>query len=508
MNEGFENSWRERFREFAELREDDAGIAGWSPSGLAVRFRRFRTLWGERRAEGVWLDAGCGAATYARFLAEAGACVVGADYSIPSLVKASARDTRRIAFIAADVRRLPLSAGSMHGALCFGVTQALSGSTTAVAELIRVLAPGAELWIDGLNRYCAPNAIARWRRRIQSKPAHLRYEGPWALQSTLRDAGFVNTKLHWMPILPRGLQRLQPWIERRWVCHLLTQLPPLAAVVSHAFIVTGQRPPVGAQSTLYTEFDSPAAVRAADCATKSRVSMSHSVRWTGSKLSSIVATIVASAGLALLLGSDLARGQVGNRDYYNPGTDGNDTALFANVHSYHLQPAFDALARGNLKGAHDHFEFILNAYPNSPQALNGMSELCTTKWKSPACDADAWFEKAAARNPSASMTWVIYGLHLQRKGQLREAIEKFEHALELRPNDINAHYNLGLLYFDLKDYEKANRHAQMSYALGAPLPGLRDKLMRAKAWSPLPPSSPESPSNASPKAEAAPALVH
>ena len=137
-----------------------------------------------------------------------------------------------------------------------------------------------------------------------------------------------------------------------------------------------------------------------------------------------------------------------------------------------------------------------------------MSELCTTKWKSPACDADAWFEKAAARNPSASMTWVIYGLHLQRKGQLREATEKFEHALELRPNDINAHYNLGLLYFDLKDYEKANRHAQMSYALGAPLPGLRDKLMRAKAWSPLPPSSPESPSNASPKAEAAPALVH
>ena len=35
----FESKWRERFEEFAELRDDDAGIAGWSPSGLETRFR-------------------------------------------------------------------------------------------------------------------------------------------------------------------------------------------------------------------------------------------------------------------------------------------------------------------------------------------------------------------------------------------------------------------------------------------------------------------------------------
>ena len=67
----------------------------------------------------------------------------------------------------------------------------------------------------------------------------------------------------------------------------------------------------------------------------------------------------------------------------------------------------------------------------------------------------------------------------------REAVEKFEHALDLNPDDINAHYNLGLAFFDLKEYDKANEQAQTSYALGAPLPGLRDKLMRAGAWKPV-----------------------
>src|SRR6185312_7623388 len=68
MVNGFEHSWRKRFGEFAELSDDDAGIAGWSESGLDARFRRFRRLWGERTISGCWIDAGCGAATYSCYI--------------------------------------------------------------------------------------------------------------------------------------------------------------------------------------------------------------------------------------------------------------------------------------------------------------------------------------------------------------------------------------------------------------------------------------------------------
>ena len=173
-----------------------------------------------------------------------------------------------------------------------------------------------------------------------------------------------------------------------------------------------------------------------------------------------------------------------NRDYYNPGTSADQQADWKNAHHYHLQPAFDAMKRGDWKSAHENFEFILRVFPNSPQALNGISELCVLKWRSPFCDADSWFEQAVAVNPDIATTWVIYGIHLQRERHPLQAIEKLQHALKLRPDDLNAHYNLGLAYFDLKDYDKANEQAQKSYALGAQLPGLRDKLKRAGAWRP------------------------
>lgn len=173
-----------------------------------------------------------------------------------------------------------------------------------------------------------------------------------------------------------------------------------------------------------------------------------------------------------------------NRDFYNPGT-GNERADWTNAHKFHLQPAFDEMKLGRWKSARDNFEFILRYFPNSPQALNGISELCDLKWSSAQCDADSWFEKAVAVNPSVATTWVIYGLHFQRKKRLSEAVEKFQYALTLEPNNINGRYNLGLAYFDLKEYEKANEQAQISYALGAPLPGLRDMLKRVGAWKPV-----------------------
>jgi tetratricopeptide (TPR) repeat protein len=41
------------------------------------------------------------------------------------------------------------------------------------------------------------------------------------------------------------------------------------------------------------------------------------------------------------------------------------------------------------------------------------------------------------------------------------------------------HYTLGLVLFDMKQYELAAEHARRAYALGYPLPGLRRKLAAA-----------------------------
>jgi len=238
--EGFESRWRRRFEEFATDRDDDAGVAGWSETGLAARLRHFKRLWMRDAAGALWLDAGCGAGTYTRYLSECGISVVGIDYSEPAVQKASERGGA-LGWIIADVRRLPFVAGAFDGVLCFGVTQALSDSTSAVRELGTVVRPGGHVWIDALNATCIPHALGRLWRRLRGRSMHLRYESPRKLRETMRVDGFTDVTLHWLPILPERLQRLQWVAESRLTIWLLRTVPGAGALLSHAFVLHGRR---------------------------------------------------------------------------------------------------------------------------------------------------------------------------------------------------------------------------------------------------------------------------
>ena len=55
-------------------------------------------------------------------------------------------------------------------------------------------------------------------------------------------------------------------------------------------------------------------------------------------------------------------------------------------------------------------------------------------------------------------------------------------ALRIDAKSPEAHYNLGLLYFDAGRTDDALEHAVAAYDAGFPLPGLRNKLMSAGHW--------------------------
>ena len=61
-------------------------------------------------------------------------------------------------------------------------------------------------------------------------------------------------------------------------------------------------------------------------------------------------------------------------------------------------------------------------------------------------------------------------------------MEQLNKAEELTPRDANVQYNLGLVYFELKDYENSLKHAKIAYDLGFPLKGLREKLESVHEW--------------------------
>lgn len=223
--------------------DDDAGIAGWTRTGLATRVRQFTRLWRESPgAPGMWLDIGCGAGTYTRLLHEQGYRMIGIDYSAPSLRKACQRSPEGILWVAADVHHLPLPDGHAQGVLCFGVMQALDGSAEALREIARVVRPGGEVWVDALNGRCLPTRLAEWRRKRSGRAPHLRYDTVERFRSTACKAGLEVLAIEWLPILPARLQRLQWLLETGLARALLRRFPFFGTLLSHSFILRARRP--------------------------------------------------------------------------------------------------------------------------------------------------------------------------------------------------------------------------------------------------------------------------
>ena len=242
MRSHFEEQWRTRFEEFADLHDDDAGIAGWTKTGLDARLRRFLGLWRPGEPGGRWLDAGCGAGTYTRVLLRHGYDVVSVDYSLPTLRKATARGLDGAVFAVADVRALPFREEQFDGVLCLGVTQALASSEPALREVARLLKPDGQLWIDALNGWCLVHAIGGLRRRMLGQPLRLRYESPLRLRRLVEECGLTDVQLHWLPIMPAHSRRLQQFVESRRVAWAIRHLPLLGLLISHGFIVHARKP--------------------------------------------------------------------------------------------------------------------------------------------------------------------------------------------------------------------------------------------------------------------------
>jgi tetratricopeptide (TPR) repeat protein len=157
-----------------------------------------------------------------------------------------------------------------------------------------------------------------------------------------------------------------------------------------------------------------------------------------------------------------------------------------NLNRYHVLPAEQKISKHYYVYARADIDFILRYYPNHPQALLLLVQLCNEPGQR--CDLDMIFETAVAINPNAAGTYVMQGLYLHRVKRYADAIKVYKSALSLNPNSVNAHYNLGLAYIETKQYALANEEAGHAYALGAPLPGLRDRLKQLKQWKPVDPA--------------------
>ncbi len=156
------------------------------------------------------------------------------------------------------------------------------------------------------------------------------------------------------------------------------------------------------------------------------------------------------------------------------------------VETYHFTSNVEDLISGQSGSLGSDLNYTLRAWPNHHRALASLvkysireksTHIRGLKWP-----IECYFDRAIRMNKEDAQVRSIYSAFLSHRGRNKEALAQLEVAADLEPDNATVLYNLGLLYFKQKNYEKASHYAEKAYALNYPLPGLRNKLIQVGKW--------------------------
>lgn len=164
-------------------------------------------------------------------------------------------------------------------------------------------------------------------------------------------------------------------------------------------------------------------------------------------------------------------------DYRAP----KDRELLILVEPHHFTVEVENLVRGVNVPLPGDIHYTLMRFVNHHRALNSMANWQIKNGFQEGKEyfaADCYFERAVAFTPDDPVVFIVWGNYLYRKKDFDRALEAYTEAQRLDANNPEVYYNLGLLYIELNDLEKARVNADKAYELGHPLMGLQRKLDR------------------------------
>ena len=176
-------------------------------------------------------------------------------------------------------------------------------------------------------------------------------------------------------------------------------------------------------------------------------------------------------------------GQFGPFDYRTVPAESRNM-----VETHHFTPSVETLKAGKSSTIAGDLDYTLRAMPNHPRALLALSRytarLQTDRLAGAHFPAECYFDRAMRMAPDDPMPHVIYASYLKDHRRMADVKQQLAEAEQLRgePSSFDFDYNLGLLYLDVGDYDRAATSARRAYGLGAPFPALMKKLKAAGKW--------------------------
>lgn len=194
--------------------------------------------------------------------------------------------------------------------------------------------------------------------------------------------------------------------------------------------------------------------------------------------------LLASSFPAIGQAARSACGDLGNG--YGPYDYRTDRDKLPIVEAGHFTPEVEALFRSVTGYIGGDLDYTLRAFPNHHRALVSMMRFGErTKSAQPPSakyTVECYFERAVRFRPDDTTVRMLFATYLHKIGREADANQQLELAVKLAGENAFTHYNAGLVYLDLKNYDEALRQAHVAYELGFPRPHLREALKAMGKW--------------------------
>lgn len=171
---------------------------------------------------------------------------------------------------------------------------------------------------------------------------------------------------------------------------------------------------------------------------------------------------------------------------YGPYDYRKDRDKLPIVDDHHFNSDVERLVKGASGYLGGDIDYVLRAFPNHHRALVAMMRLGerdkTSKPTGANHTVECYFERAARFAPNDTVVRALFATFLAKAGRREDAMLQLDHATRHAADNPFAHYNIGLVYLEMKEYDKALVQAHRAIELGFPKTELATALKQAGVW--------------------------
>jgi tetratricopeptide (TPR) repeat protein len=165
------------------------------------------------------------------------------------------------------------------------------------------------------------------------------------------------------------------------------------------------------------------------------------------------------------------------------------------VENVHFTPGVESLTKGATGPFGHDIGYTLAVFPNHPRAISSMERLAERQKTDPpqgaAMTIDCYYARGMNFAPDDLVFRMLYVNSLIRRKRFDEARRFLDYVVTQAADSPLTHFNAGMLYMDMSDYEHALAQAHRSMALGLTRPELRDRLSAVGRWKEPVPVAPD-----------------